>query len=158
MEEAYICHSVDHWIAIRKLYGVWYNLNSTNMMPQGPQIISDFYLAAFLDSIQQSGFTIFVVRHTPGTGSPLPLPKKQSGARKNQHYISTTEIEKHHKDNKNRKLNTGGADERELEEALQRSLKDMGGVQGGKDDQESAPGVGTVLNAGQKKEQEENKF
>lgn len=33
MEEAYICHSVDHWIAIRKLFGVWYNLNSTNMMP-----------------------------------------------------------------------------------------------------------------------------
>ena len=52
MEEAYICHSVDHWIAIRKLYGVCYNLNSTNMVPPGPQIISDFYLAAFLDSIK----------------------------------------------------------------------------------------------------------
>jgi len=33
-------------------------------------------------------------------------------------YISIYEIEKYHKDNKNRKLNVGGADERELEEAL----------------------------------------
>ena len=62
LEEAYICHSVDHWITIRKLYGVWYNLNSTNIVPPGPQIISDFYLSAFLDSIKNSGYTIFVVR------------------------------------------------------------------------------------------------
>jgi hypothetical protein len=43
-------------------------------------------------------------------------------------YISENEIANYHKENKNRKLNAGGADERELEEALQRSLKDMGGV------------------------------
>ena len=73
---------MDHWIAIRKLYGVWYNLNSTNMIPPGPQIISDFYLAAFLDSIKQSGFTIFVVRKSTD-GSELPMPKKQGGVRKN---------------------------------------------------------------------------
>jgi hypothetical protein len=65
-------------------------------------------------------------------------------------YVPVAVIEKFHKENKNRKLNAGGADERELEEALQRSLKDMGGVQGGKDDPngEGAPGVGTILNGG----------
>ena len=68
-------------------------------------------------------------------------------------YVSVSLIEKHHRENKNRKLNAGGADERELEEALQRSLKDMGGVQGGKDDPNAdhgggAPGVGTILNGG----------
>ena len=75
------------------------------------------------------------------------------------------DIAKHHKDNKNRKLNAGGADERELEEALQRSLKEMGGVQGGKDDPDNAEGsaapVGTILNGGGKggqQKQEENKF
>lgn len=36
LEKAYICHSVDHWIAIRRLDGVWYNLNSTNIIPPGP--------------------------------------------------------------------------------------------------------------------------
>jgi len=71
-EEAFICHSVDHWIAIRKLYNVWYNLNSTNMYEPGPQIISDFYLSAFLDSIKNSGYTIFVIRGA----KPLPLPNK----------------------------------------------------------------------------------
>lgn len=40
-------------------------------------------------------------------------------------YFSVSDIEKQHKDNKNRKLNASGADERELEEALQRSLKDI---------------------------------
>jgi ataxin-3 len=71
-EEAFICHSVDHWIAIRKLYNVWYNLNSTNMYEPGPQIISDFYLSAFLDSIKNSGYTIFVIRGQ----KLLPLPNK----------------------------------------------------------------------------------
>lgn len=69
-EQAFICHSVDHWLAIRKIHGVWYNLNSTNMVPPGPQIISNFYLSAFLDSIQNSGYTIFVIRGN------LPEPKK----------------------------------------------------------------------------------
>ena len=31
-----------HWLTIRKVQNVWYNLNSTNM--EGPEIISDFYL------------------------------------------------------------------------------------------------------------------
>ncbi len=86
-------------------------------MPPGPQIISDFYLSAFLDSIKHSGYTIFVVRQSPG-GQALPMPKKQQGVRKNQMYVLTSVIEKYHKENKNRKLNAGGADERELEEAL----------------------------------------
>lgn len=65
-EEAYICHSIDHWVAIRKINKVWYNLNSTNLFPPGPQIISDFALGAFLDSVKQSGYIIFVVRGIQG--------------------------------------------------------------------------------------------
>ncbi len=67
-------------------------------------------------------------------------------------YVSIYEIEKHHKDNKNRKLNMSGADERELEEALQRSLKDQKNNQN--DDEEESQGVGTVLN----KKDDANKF
>lgn len=91
-EDAFICHSVDHWIAIRKLYGIWYNMNSTNMYPPGPQTISDFYLSAFLDSIKNSGYTIFVIRGS----KPLPLPNKyqfQGQLRSNQHYVATHIIE-----------------------------------------------------------------
>lgn len=32
----FICHKGDHWIAIRKVHNVWYNLNSTNIVPPGP--------------------------------------------------------------------------------------------------------------------------
>jgi ataxin-3 len=68
-EQGFICHSVDHWLAIRKINGVWYNLNSTNMIPpgaSGPQYISNFYLSAFLDATVQKGYTIFVIRTPNG--------------------------------------------------------------------------------------------
>lgn len=59
--QGFVCHKGDHWIAIRKVHGVWYNLNSTNIVPPGPQYISDFQLEAFLASIGNSGFSIFSV-------------------------------------------------------------------------------------------------
>ena len=59
-EQGYIVHSVDHWFSIRKVHGIWFNLNSTNMDP-GPQLISDFYLEAFLFQIKETGKTIFAV-------------------------------------------------------------------------------------------------
>ena len=40
-------------------------------------------------------------------------------------YMQVAMVEQFHKDNKNRKLNTSGADERELEAALQKSLQEM---------------------------------
>lgn len=57
-EQGFMCNSVDHWLTIRKVHGVWFNLNSTNIDP-GPQIVSDFYLDAFLDSVKNMGYTIF---------------------------------------------------------------------------------------------------
>ena len=60
----------------------------------------------------------------------MPNKYEFSNLRKNQMYVSIYEIEKYHKDNKNRKLNVSGADERELEEALQRSLKEFNEKEG----------------------------
>lgn len=63
--------------------------------------------------------------------------------------MSVSQIEAYHKDNKNRKLNTGGADERELEEALKRSMQDMKDKdQYEKLGDDGAPSVGSVLNKG----------
>jgi len=42
----FICNSSSHWFPIRKIEDTWYNLNSTNR--GGPEIVSDFYLSAFL--------------------------------------------------------------------------------------------------------------
>jgi len=66
-EEGFLAHKGNHWFAIRKVANVWYNLNSTNIVPPGPQFISDFQLDAFLCSIQNSGFSIFIIRAAPGS-------------------------------------------------------------------------------------------
>ena len=59
-ESGFICNSSSHWFSIRKINNIWYNLNSTNR--QGPEIISDFYLSAFLYSVKEGGYSIFVVK------------------------------------------------------------------------------------------------
>jgi len=61
-ENGYVCNLGNHWIAIRKLYGKWYNLNST--LKFGPHFISDFYLSAYLKQLNLDGYAIFVVRGT----------------------------------------------------------------------------------------------
>ena len=55
----FICNSSDHWFSLRRIDGVWYNLNSTNK--RMPEIISDFYLSAFLIAVKSQGYQIFSV-------------------------------------------------------------------------------------------------
>ena len=117
-EEGFICNSSEHWISIRKVDGKWYNLNSTNR--DGPQIIGEFYLSAFLHSVKEGGYTIFVVRGT------FPASRKDDwpNLRANQHFIEAEAIEKFHEKNKT-KLNMGAGDENDIEEAIKRSLQDQ---------------------------------
>ena len=62
--EALIFNSSTHWFSIRKIDGVWFNLNSTNAFP-GPEIISDFYLSAFIQGTEDFGYTNFLVTNLP---------------------------------------------------------------------------------------------
>ena len=62
--EALIFNSSTHWYAIRKINGIWFNLNSTNSLP-GPEIISDFYLSAFIQGAEDIGYTNFLVTNLP---------------------------------------------------------------------------------------------
>ena len=62
--EAFIFNSSTHWFAIRKIDNIWFNLNSTNAFP-GPEIISDFYLSAFLQGTEDIGYTNFLVKRVP---------------------------------------------------------------------------------------------
>lgn len=121
-EQGFLWNSVDHWFAIRKVHDTWLNLNSTNIEP-GPQIISDFYLDAFLESVKDAGYTIYTVR-----GDNLPIPHKEEyhdSLRKNQFFIGLNYLKMHYEGNKNRKLNVDGADESELEAAIKASLDDV---------------------------------
>lgn len=62
--EAILFNSSSHWFTIRKIDGIWFNLNSTNSLP-GPEIISDFYLEAFILGTVQLGYTNFLIKNLP---------------------------------------------------------------------------------------------
>jgi len=55
-EVAFICHLRNHWFSIRRLNGVFYNLNS--LLDDGPERISDFYLR--LVSFHYFSFILFL--------------------------------------------------------------------------------------------------
>ena len=48
----------EHWFALRKVHGQWWNFNS--LFP-APQQLSQFYLSAYLATLREQGYSIFVV-------------------------------------------------------------------------------------------------
>lgn len=56
--EGFICNRESHWFAIRKINARFWNLNSTK---ERPEIISHFRLAAEIQSLQESGYSVFCV-------------------------------------------------------------------------------------------------
>ena len=117
--EAFIFNSSTHWFSIRKIDGVWFNLNSTNPGP-GPQIISDFYLSAFIKGTEELGYTNFLVRNVPA------LPDIDSDMYKNLQYnqklVSVEDILKY----KPKKINMGDTDDMALERAIELSKQEIG--------------------------------
>ncbi|CAD8078020.1 unnamed protein product [Paramecium sonneborni] len=116
-ETGFICNSSAHWFSIRKIENVWYNLNSTNK--RGPEIISDFYLSAFLLSVKENGYQIFVVKGV------YPPPQLDNVYQNDRQKVLTAQLIKQIHDRrvkkKNYKLNIGGSDEVEMEKALKAS-------------------------------------
>ena len=58
LAEAYVCHLREHWYAIRRVAGKWWDLNS--LFP-APQAIGDVYLGSQLTQLGLEGWSIFVV-------------------------------------------------------------------------------------------------
>jgi len=69
--EGFICNREAHWFAIRKINGLYWNLNSTL---ERPVQISHFRLAAEIESFQRSGYSVFCV-----DGGPLPSSSREQG-------------------------------------------------------------------------------
>jgi ataxin-3 len=67
----FICNLQEHWFTIRKIRGDWWNLNS---LFSAPEPLSPFYLAAFLGTLQEQGYSIFLVR------GPLMEPDPPAGS------------------------------------------------------------------------------
>eukprot|EP00922_Rhytidocystis_sp_ex-Travisia-forbesii_P042350 GHVS01063264.1.p1 GENE.GHVS01063264.1~~GHVS01063264.1.p1 ORF type:complete len:405 (-),score=55.03 GHVS01063264.1:921-2135(-) len=85
--EAFICNLSEHWFTIRKVNNTWYNLDS---LKAHPLVMSDFGLSASLSSITSDGYSIHIVT----SSSPLPLPNRhaQRDLRRNQMYLTTSNI------------------------------------------------------------------
>ena len=48
----------EHWFSLRKVTGQWWNFNS---LLSAPQQLSQFYLSAYLATLRDQGYSIFVV-------------------------------------------------------------------------------------------------
>ncbi|EEF34497.1 ataxin-3 homolog [Ricinus communis] len=76
LENAFICHLHDHWFCIRKVNGEWYNFDS---LYAAPEHLSKFYLAAYLDSLKSSGWSIFLVRGNFPKEFPIASSEASNG-------------------------------------------------------------------------------
>ena len=100
---------------------IWFNLNSTNSW--GPQLISDFYFNAFIDSIQENGYSVFVVRGKFQTYNPQIFIDNLNF---NQRFVAISDVQKKHNEdvkNQNYKLNIDGIDQKEMDDVIKESLK-----------------------------------
>ena len=75
-EVGFICNRSEHWFPIRRLGGVWFDLNS--MLPT-PKVLSETHLQMYLQQNIAEGYTIYVVR---GDFPATPFDGGDAGARK----------------------------------------------------------------------------
>lgn len=152
-QNAFICNNHHHWIGIRKIHGKWYNLNSKNS--DGPQLISEFYLSAFISGIEENGYNIFVIK------GDLPLQDPsffQGSLRENQKYYTVDQIQDINNARKKEgtnQMNLGGYDQRDLQKMLSKHQKEMNGdkqdsSKGEKKEAEFFAGKGTTMGGSEK--------
>jgi ataxin-3 len=58
-QTAFLCNLDEHWFTIKKVYDEWWNFDSTKIAPAP---VGNFYLSAFLATLQEQGYSIFVVQ------------------------------------------------------------------------------------------------
>ena len=76
-ESAMICNLQEHWFTVRAIFSDWWNFNS--LFP-APQHLSSFYLSAFLGSLKDQGYSIFVVRgNLPSAQPPADALTRNDG-------------------------------------------------------------------------------
>jgi Ataxin-3 len=72
-QEAFLCNLHEHWFTCRRLGDEFWNFNS---LFASPEPLSPFYLAAFLSSLQDEGYTVYWIQGK----LPQPDPGAGSGA------------------------------------------------------------------------------
>eukprot|EP01139_Manchomonas_bermudensis_P015233 Amastigsp_a509787_137.p1 type:complete len:261 gc:universal Amastigsp_a509787_137:73-855(+) len=88
-EDGFLMNNSSHWFALRRIAGTWYNLNS---LQDGPEVVGDLYLATFIETMIQQGWTALIVRGT------FPMPEQFS-----EGFVYDPEVWKHPVDVRNNK-------------------------------------------------------
>lgn len=57
--DAYIINMESHWFCLRKLDGIWFNLDS--LLDQ-PKFMSNLYIGEYLQQMAQEGYTIYTIK------------------------------------------------------------------------------------------------
>ena len=70
-EQGFIINRSSHWFAIRRINGRFWNLNST--LEHGPELISPFYLSAFLAGLCADGYSVFLAKGKLPQGGTKPF-------------------------------------------------------------------------------------
>ena len=65
-QQGFVVNRSDHWFTIRKINNNWWNLNSTS---ERPELISPFYLSAFLHQLRGDGYSVFIAKGTLPTNT-----------------------------------------------------------------------------------------
>lgn len=62
--DAFICNQQSHWLALRRINGLWFNLNSLQKdnCGWGPTWVSDLYLDTLIRQLQAARYTVYVVQ------------------------------------------------------------------------------------------------
>lgn len=74
-EQGFIVNRSAHWFTIRKINKTWWNLNSTLELPE---VITEFYLSAFLNQLVGDGYTVFAAKGKLPTAGKKPFEARSS--------------------------------------------------------------------------------
>ena len=139
-EQGFIVNRSSHWFTIRKISTRWWNLNSSL---EYPEVITEFYLTAFLSQLIGDGYTVFQAKGSIPAGGSKPFGSSSTASTK---WYSEKELltksgsaaaESNTFPGAGRRLAgtkaadvTDGMDENALyEQAIRASLEESGGAQ-----------------------------
>lgn len=119
--QGFVLNLASHWFSIRPLIQgsgevIWFNLNSINAKPEK---IGIFYLSAFLDQMQSSGYSIFEV-----VGNLPPQPRDTSmGKLDYWHSFESALLSNNNNSKTNSKSSSLSIDDQMLQAALEASMQ-----------------------------------
>jgi len=119
-ENGFIFYQMSHWLAYRKIHGVWYDLNSQSnyllLKPQ-PVRISEFFLSAQLSKLQDEGFQVYVIRgQFPGLGRLAPKSQELKGQ---YFWYQSADIKAHVELDKESRIKVAEEQQRKTQQLMQ---------------------------------------